>query len=537
MSLVLTIVKLPANLAMTESTQTFGEQGGTLGRADNNTWVLNDPERFLSSVHCQISFENGQFFLTDSSTNGTFINGLPEPIGRGSRSALKDGDVFDLGDYSFQVSLSGANAGIGIGEPAAQGFADEDPLGGPFGGGSGLDQAGFDRPAPALFDTPPVSSNVPFGDPFATGNVTDSPLVPDVLDETDPLVALDKAQQVSQPEVKADIFSTSKPGDAMSDSLHWPSAQPESGAIPDDWDDDFDLSPAQQVSAPSLPDREPVASIPPEPVVPASIPAANPRVSSGIVESTEAAEYKARNQLLEDANRQLRAELKGLKQELLASQASTGPSASSGSSQVDRSFLNALGLGDRGLDDQQIAEINQVAGELVRETVTGMMQVLSSRSSIKNEFRMNVTTIQPVENNPLKFSANIDDALENMFIKKGNAFKKPVDAVKEGFQGIAEHQIAILAGMRFAFKGVMDRFDPITLEKRFEKQNKSGLIGSQKAKNWSAYFEYYNELVNDMDKSFQYLFGDEFVQAYEEQLRKLSMSQKAQTHSSKTKDI
>jgi len=160
--------------------------------------------------------------------------------------------------------------------------------------------------------------------------------------------------------------------------------------------------------------------------------------------------------------------------------------------------------------------------------VTGLMQVLGSRSSIKNEFRMNVTTIQPVENNPLKFSANVDDALENMFIKQGNAYKKPVEAVREGFEGIAEHQVAILAGIRAAFKGVIERFDPVLLENRFAKQNKGGLIpGSQKAKNWDLYNEYYNDLAGDIDKSFQYLFGDDFVNAYEEQLSQLAIARKS----------
>ena len=140
---------------------------------------------------------------------------------------------------------------------------------------------------------------------------------------------------------------------------------------------------------------------------------------------------------------------------------------------------------------------------------------------------MNVTTIQPVENNPLKFSANVDDALENMFIKEGNAYKKPVAAVREGFEGVAEHQVAILAGIRAAFKGVIERFDPILLEQRFTKHKKSSIIpGSQKARNWECYLEYYNELVGDIDNSFQYLFGDEFVKAYEDQLQKLAIARK-----------
>jgi type VI secretion system protein len=65
------------------------------------------------------------------------------------------------------------------------------------------------------------------------------------------------------------------------------------------------------------------------------------------------------------------------------------------------------------------------------------------------------------------------------------------------------------------------------LDARFSKQNKGGLIpGSQKAKNWELYLDYYNEMIGDIDSTFRYLFGDDFVQAYEEQLRKLDLSRK-----------
>lgn len=163
----------------------------------------------------------------------------------------------------------------------------------------------------------------------------------------------------------------------------------------------------------------------------------------------------------------------------------------------------------------------------MREIVDGMMQILRSRTSIKNEFRMNVTTIQPVENNPLKFSVGVDDALENMFIKKSNAYKKPVEAFREGFQEIGEHQVAMIAGIRHGFERMMERFNPEILEKNFNKQGKGGVIpGMQKAKYWNNYNEYYKGFVDNMESSFQHLFGSDFVHAYENQLRKLAAVRK-----------
>ena len=212
-----------------------------------------------------------------------------------------------------------------------------------------------------------------------------------------------------------------------------------------------------------------------------------------------------------------------LKQQLLQVQSVSGKSSSPASGSTEtQSVVNAMGLGKWNLDDKKVAEINDTVGLLMRETMQGMMRVLKFRKKIKEEFRINVTTIQSVENNPLKFSANIDDAMENMFIKENNAYKTPVAAVREGFQGIAEHQVAVIAGMQAAFRGMIERFDPSNLESRFEKYKSSSLLSlGQKSKRWSAYKEYHQGLVENLDDSFQHLFGYDFVQAYEDQMQRL----------------
>jgi predicted component of type VI protein secretion system len=43
---------------------------------------------------------------------------------------------------------------------------------------------------------------------------------------------------------------------------------------------------------------------------------------------------------------------------------------------------------------------------------------------------------------------------------------------------------------------------------------------------WEAYNKFFNDQVQDLDNSFQYLFGEEFVKAYESQLMELSMARK-----------
>jgi len=63
MSLLITIIKAPDSANIVESSKTFDISGGSIGRGNNNAWILDDPERFLSTCHCQFSCENNQFYL------------------------------------------------------------------------------------------------------------------------------------------------------------------------------------------------------------------------------------------------------------------------------------------------------------------------------------------------------------------------------------------------------------------------------------------------------------------------------------------
>lgn len=88
----------------------FDERGGTIGRGTNNDWVLDDPLRFLSTSHAAVYFDQGNFHLVDTSTNGVLVNDDPLPLGNGRSAALKDGDVLHLGEYTLRVCLTADDA-------------------------------------------------------------------------------------------------------------------------------------------------------------------------------------------------------------------------------------------------------------------------------------------------------------------------------------------------------------------------------------------------------------------------------------------
>lgn len=507
MALHVTLVKTPEGVSLSKANHSFNQQGGTFGRADNNSWQLPDPDKFLSSCHCEIVWISGAYYLVDRSTNGTFLNDSPEPIGRGVKSHLNNGDIFEIGDYRFSVSIIENTATLSVD---------------PFSSG---------KPSDSIFDSPYVSRP-----DFEGAPLFEQPL--------DPLAIWDKALKVPQPRSIPtvasfnanasldDIFGNepihSQPDFApvdlsqnMDQAMAWPEVSREN-LIPADWEDDFSdlgLAPFSEMQIPSpgqLTDAriipatqamdvvvpkpygnhlpfterpaaiEPIISPSPRPIEPSTPPPTNPKVMPTAL-----------------------------------------PVQQSTVSDADSTFIHALGLDAARLTETEIKELIVMSGQLMREITEGMMGVLRSRTSIKNEFRMNVTTIQPVENNPLKFSVSVDDALENMFLKKSNAYKKPIDAFREGFQEIAEHQIAMIGGIRQGFERMMERFNPENLEKNFSKQGRTGMIpGMQKAKCWNNYADYYAGFTDNMESSFQHLFGSDFVSAYEDQLRRLAAARK-----------
>lgn len=85
---------------------TFVAEGRTfeIGRDAYRDWTLPDDDRYISGRHCEVQFENGQYYLVDVSRNGTYLNGASHRMK--DRYLLGDGDRVQIGPYVVAVSLS-----------------------------------------------------------------------------------------------------------------------------------------------------------------------------------------------------------------------------------------------------------------------------------------------------------------------------------------------------------------------------------------------------------------------------------------------
>ena len=87
------------------SCKVFDGVGGVIGRGAGCDWVIPDPSRLLSSHHGLVSCRDGQYFLTDISSNGIRLAGSGEALHKGQAHRMGEGDVFQLGALAIRARL------------------------------------------------------------------------------------------------------------------------------------------------------------------------------------------------------------------------------------------------------------------------------------------------------------------------------------------------------------------------------------------------------------------------------------------------
>jgi len=503
MILTLEVTQPQAATLGSSSRKVFSSEGGTIGRASSSDWILS--HRKVSGRHAVISCHEGIFYIVDdSSANGVFINSTKNRLIPGKRYALKSGDRIIIDPYQIDVAVSSDHA-AGTRRPLADsadsGFDDHDQS--PFEPSDPFAPHGIRTPRPKPF-TPP-STPTPAGE-----------VVP--LEELDPLKLLGgKAKPAPAEPVRSAKDLENSPllsGHYQPPEIETPPPTPRPAAapadpfqIPADYDplspDEpgepwFPPPPVAQVTSPATP--------PPTPRPP--LPAPPPPIA--VTGSSQPEPRKTP-----------------------APEPTPPPAPSSDPGLV--AVLEGAGLQRAPVT----AEFARSFGQIFRVVVEGVMDVLRARQQIKDEFRMRLTQFRAADNNPLKFSANVDDALHNLLVKRNAAYLEPVEAFEDAFDDLRDHQIAMLAGMRVAFESMLTQFQPDQLQQHFDRQLKRNALSSMTARlhYWELYRDRHEELSKDPEATFRRLFGEEFAKAYEEQLRKLKADRRAAEAAPRPSDV
>jgi predicted component of type VI protein secretion system len=187
---------------------------------------------------------------------------------------------------------------------------------------------------------------------------------------------------------------------------------------------------------------------------------------------------------------------------------------------LDR-FIAAAGLKPEATAGVPAGDLMETSGKLLRLMVGGLMELLRERSHMKDTFRLPQTVMQAAQNNPLKFSPNIEEALRYLLNDRNEgSYLSAEEAVKAGFRDVRQHEQALVKAMLQAVEDYVERFDPDELKARFDKgMKRSGLLaGTNKLKYWELYEESYHALTQRDDGGPPQLFSEEFARAYSEEM-------------------
>jgi predicted component of type VI protein secretion system len=384
MGIQLEITSENKDLLGDDSTRLFRQEGGTIGRALENDWILPDPERFISGRHATIDHQSGAYYLADTSSNGVYVNDEDEPLGKGNPRRLFNGDRLRMGSFEFLVQL------------------DE---------GEGLEMP-----------PPPRPTVVP--------DHIEQLVQEDIMRSS--LLLLDEEEITGDEEFQAALFGG--PANAKTNGKSKPetaiAAEPNPLMTPDD---------PEGVSADELVDA----------------------------------------------------------------------------------FLQGTGISRNDIHPSvDPVELMSNAGQVLRELICGINDLLLCRTNVKSMFRLDQTTVLPRHNNPLKLSANSTDAIKQLLVGKEGEYLGPLDSVTEVCQDLRFHHDAVLAGMTGALKNFIEHFDPDELQDRFDKTlNRKPLFDAlNKIKYWGLYCDLFPIVTQQGAGDLPLQFGEEFVRSYEQSI-------------------
>ena len=183
-------------------------------------------------------------------------------------------------------------------------------------------------------------------------------------------------------------------------------------------------------------------------------------------------------------------------------------------------FCRGAGIDPRTITPDARNNALQLAGQLLREAVLGLMDLNQGRNDFRNRFRIPTPTNSGPES-PLNLSQGVDEALVRLLTTVSTRAGS-VDAIRENFRELKAQSVATMTAMRAAFEEFLGRVDPKDLEERFERATKRGVFGSQsKSKYWDLYAEMFGALAQRPAEGFPHLFTEAFAKAYEAKFRAL----------------
>jgi type VI secretion system FHA domain protein len=467
MSLTLKIISDNRRALGERADKTFGQAGGTIGRSLEADWSLPDGQRFLSSKHASIDFRSGCYYIVDTSKNGVYVNGAEKPVGHGKPQRLFSGDKIRIGEYTMEVSI-----------------------------------ASVDDTRETLLDTghvDPVDRKQRVEAPDPTGlDLIDAQTVTGVGIE---IFLEDDDAETLKPLYEKYGTADSSRSLKLVDEPKAPTPAPAKSPAP------AALKPAPQpakVSKPAAPKPAPAPAVSKQP---AARPAPAPAASRAPVPPPAPARPAPKPAAAAPTP--------------IRKPAPIGAAEPAASRNPLDAFFKGAGIAAPAMNPRQAEQFMTQLGQVTRELIVGVIDGLHLRALQKAQLKQSNTTIQKLDNNRLKFAANVEEGFAKLFSEESDQYQSPVESVRNAYADLKHHQRALLAATRRALDEYLDRLEPAQIENRAGGGIGGALLNAaNKFKYWDLYKDVYGILANRATDEMPQAFLDELATAYADEIAK-----------------
>jgi type VI secretion system protein ImpI len=192
------------------------------------------------------------------------------------------------------------------------------------------------------------------------------------------------------------------------------------------------------------------------------------------------------------------------------------PAAPSDAALIER-IAQAAGIPPAAVTGRDAGELADEIGAVLRLTALNLMQMAASRRQTKSAIRSaHHTMFQPTENNPIKFAADPEHAMEMMFGPPSRIHLKASTAVAQVFDELKAHSVLTFGAMQGALDALFEDLSPDRIEAVTpQERGLSAMVASRKARLWDTYAERWKALTKRADGRLNDAFMGLFAQAYD----------------------
>jgi type VI secretion system protein len=178
-----------------------------------------------------------------------------------------------------------------------------------------------------------------------------------------------------------------------------------------------------------------------------------------------------------------------------------------------QAFCRGAGIGAENLPVDAHARMLHLAGQLLRECLSGLKESARAQQDQRNDLRVSYQK-DPGEFLPSLERHSIEDLIQELLKAHDSRRFDAVHWMRYSFAAARQHESAMVQAMRGAFVDFLSRLDPADLATRFERSARRKTMG-----NWELYGDFYRSLCEMPADSLPHIFVETFAQNYERTVR------------------